>query len=231
MKISKNKLNKMIQAYLFEAVPPGASLVTTTDGDRAYLPGTNSAPIPPQKGKLKNGSKLSQLDQKAKSIKDFVNDLVKLGYEISVNSCWRSMGKQADLYKKYAGKRDADVAPPGGSPHNYGLGIDINIYYKDKEGNKVKLGLDSSNEEWLRHIDNNAISYKDYQLEWGGNFPKRDAIHFDVYPITVGEMKIRRGGYGSKSMWERDAFEKKLSKKAVEKGLPLDSLYSEIIGT
>ena len=230
MLISKKNMTKLINEFLKEAVIPGMSMMTNPEEDETHAAIGKVAPIPKQKGKINNSSLLKSLDKKAQGpIKDFINDPVALGYEVNVNSCYRSMGKQAELYKKYAGKREADVALPGGSPHNYGLGIDLSLFYNDKEGNRIKLGLDASNEDWLAHIDNDAISYKDYDLEWGGNFAKRDTVHFDIYPITVPEMKVRKT-YGSKSMWERDSFEKKLSKKAAEKGLPLDSLYSKITG-
>lgn len=198
-------------------------------GDGTKL--TDRSPIPNQKGKFSNRSSLDTLDKAAKPIKEFLERLVELGYHVYVNSCYRSMGKQKELYDRLSKdpNREADVAPPGGSPHNYGLGVDVTLFFEDEDGNTKKLGLDASNKDWLKHIDNDVVSYHDYKLEWGGNFRKRDAVHFDVYPITVEELGIRTGGYGSESMWERDSFEKKLSKKAAEKGLPIDSLYSDIV--
>ena len=225
MKIKKRDLKKLINDYLHEqmSIPAGPS------GESGF--NTTKSPIPAQKGKLTNKSELNTLDKAAEPIKEFINDLVKLGYHVNVNSCYRSMGKQKELYDKLSKdpNREADVALPGSSPHNWGLGADITLFYNDKDGNQVQLGLAASNEDWLKHIDNDVISYHDYKLEWGGNFKKRDPVHFDVYPIAVEELKVRTGGYGSESMWERDSLESKLAKKAVAKGLPIDSLYSDII--
>lgn len=232
MKINRTALRELINSFLKEAVVPGMSVMTNPDEDETHVVMDKVLPSPKQKGKINNSSLLKSLDKKAQGpIKDFINDLVALGYEVNVNSCYRSMGKQKVLYDRLSKdpNREADVAPPGGSPHNYGLGIDLTLFFKDKNGERKKLGLDALNKDWLDHIDNNVISYKAYKLEWGGNFPKRDAVHFDVYPITVPELKVRKT-YGSQSLWERDSFEKKLSKKAAEKGLPLDSLYSNITG-
>lgn len=223
---------KLVNAFLKEAAFPEMSMMTNPDEDETHAAIGKVPPIPKQKGKINNFSLLKSLDKKAKGpIRDFIGDLVTLGYEVNVNSCYRSMGKQKALYDRLSKdpNREADVAPPGGSPHNYGLGVDLTLFFKDKNGERKKLGLEASNEDWLAHIDNDIISYKKYKLEWGGNFPKRDAVHFDVYPITVPELKVRKT-YGSQSLWERDSFEKKLSKKAAEKGLPLDSLYSKITG-
>lgn len=234
MKIKKSELKRLIERVLLEQEIDRNEFNMEREHPYKHKPGegdgtklTDKAPIPAQKGKISNKGKLDSLDKAAQPIKDFLNRLAELGYHVYVNSCYRSMGKQKELYDKLSKdpNREADVAPPGGSPHNYGLGIDISLFYNDKEGQQKKLGLDASNEEWLKHIDNDAVSYHDYKLEWGGNFTKRDPVHFDVYPIVMPV--VRKKAYIG--TWDRGSFEKKLSKKAAEKGLPIDSLYSDIV--
>lgn len=165
----------------------------------------------------KNSNSLDDLDPKASKIKDFVNALNSKGYNVIITSTYRDRAKQASL----TSNQGQDVAKAGYSPHNFGLGIDLNIKWKGKNDNKdYHLKMKSTDEEWLKIIgDKGPVPYKNYQLRWGGNFKKRDAVHFDVYP------QLKNPETGKTGEQDPDGFSKYLRSKAGN----TDKKYSEII--
>ena len=168
-------------------------------------------------GTTENSNSLDDLDPKASKIKDFVNALNSKGYNVIITSTYRDMKKQASL----TSNQGQDVAKAGYSPHNFGLGIDLNIKWKGKSDNKdYHLKMNSSNKEWLKIIgDKGPVPYKNYQLRWGGNFKKRDAVHFDVYPQLKNP---ETGKTGEQKPGEFSSFLRKKAGNA-------DKKYSEII--
>lgn len=65
----------------------------------------------------------------AEGIAGFIKECASRGYDIHVISSFRSKQHQANLNAGKGGGRAAQVsAPPGRSWHNYGCGIDVNVY-------------------------------------------------------------------------------------------------------
>ncbi|MHC4067808.1 MAG: M15 family metallopeptidase [Planctomycetota bacterium] len=80
------------------------------------------------------------------------------GYTVRVTSVFRSLEKQAQLYRlRQAGKWPYPVAPPGGSKHNYGLAWDMVTEPYDL--------LQDAGRVWR---------------SWGGRWGEGDPIHFEV---------------------------------------------------
>jgi|TARA_R110000824_G_scaffold139586_5_gene304796 hypothetical protein len=169
------------------------------------------------KGAVQGSKSLDSLDTAAKdNLVGFVNALKEKGYEVIITSAYRSIAKQAGI----TSTQGQDVASPGKSPHNFGLGIDMNIKWTDSSKKVNQLMMASSNAEWEKIIgDNGVVPYKDYKLRWGGNFKKRDAVHFDVY----NDPSIKIDGILAKNNARK--FVGKLRNKA---GKGVDKKYSEI---
>lgn len=109
--------------------------------------------------------------------RQFINEVQqKTGYTIIVTSGYRSFQKQAQLYAE-----NNKNAPPGGSPHNYGLALDINA-----QKGTTWLRKASTENAWL---SSGIIDIADRMgLRWGGRFNGYpDRVHFDMmkfYNIT-----------------------------------------------
>lgn len=106
----------------------------------------------------------------------FINEIIKMGYDVIITSGYRSIEKQNQLHS-------IDNRNPigGQSYHNYGLAIDIVL----RKGSKL-FGKGTKKEDWLATgIPQLADKL---QLYWGGNIPGYyDPVHFDVRKI-VGKM-------------------------------------------
>jgi hypothetical protein len=100
--------------------------------------------------------------------KNFINDIIASGYAVVITSAYRSSAEQA--VQKKANKNNAT---PGYSPHEYGIGIDLNLV----KGNKW-INKDSPNSEWEK-TGVVKLAKNKYGFEWGGDFPKyHDPVHF-----------------------------------------------------
>lgn len=127
-------------------------------------------------GKVKNVgmSELNNLSFFAKTrFTDLINKINASGYYVIITSGYRSFQKQADLKKKYPGR----AASAGGSKHNFGLAIDINIVHIQTGR---QYGLKTSAQAWYgTGIPQLA---KSLGFRWGGDsFGKNyDPVHFDL---------------------------------------------------
>lgn len=115
--------------------------------DFANLPGDVAYDGPPiekiepsvfAKSKYKNkiASKLNEIHPKlqkryARAIVKFLDTYRDQGWDITVTSGYRSLAKQAALYRKIK-PRGGAVARPGNSWHNYRVAIDVALIYKGK---------------------------------------------------------------------------------------------------
>lgn len=161
------------------------------------------------------GPKISDLDPVAqKPIQSFIDELNKKGYSVILTSAYRSIAKQKSVSSSVKAKA-------GYSPHNFGLAIDLNLKWKNKDGTEQILKMKDSKQEWEKVIGpNGVVPYKNFNLRWGGTFKRYDPVHFDVYPqLSVpGEDDKKADKYPSD-------FANALRKKAGGK----DMKYSEII--
>ena len=82
------------------------------------------------------------------------------------------------MQRQKAGDSTLKASSPGGSPHNYGLAMDMNFSYKDsKTGKTVNVNSRSPKNIWKPIVD---IAKKN-KLRWGGDFKTNyDPVHFDV---------------------------------------------------
>lgn len=49
------------------------------------------------------------------------------GHQVTLNSSFRTLGSQTQLYKLYKSGKGAPAAPPGRSNHQYGMALDISV--------------------------------------------------------------------------------------------------------
>ena len=96
------------------------------------------------------------------------------GYELKINATYRSYQRSIQLKQI-----NSSNATAGKSPHNYALGVDMNV--KDPNG-KVYLKKDYSS--WKASgIPQIAVS--EFKMRWGGDFSGYlDCVHFDVSRAT-----------------------------------------------
>ena len=205
MKVTKNNLKKIISRYFLSESLSDVNLRSVLDVYDSYNDNENieivdgDGDIPEgDRGKVVGSRSLDDLDEAAKeTISKFISDLRGKGYEVLITSSYRSVAKQAALYKEYEG-RSAAVAKPGTSPHNFGLAVDINIKWTDADKKQHHLKLGSTKEEWEKIIGpNGKLPYKNYNLQWGGNFKRYDPVHFDVYPLIVNPETGKKGSEDS----------------------------------
>jgi len=111
----------------------------------------------------------------------FIDAIEKKGWKVLVTSSYRSWADQERLNKEgyeYA-------VSTGGSPHNYGFALDINL----QKGVKL-VRMASTNKEW-EETGAPAIA-RMLGIRWGGSFTgthKGDLVHFDLLPLPVSELK------------------------------------------
>lgn len=86
----------------------------------------------------------------------FVKKLEQLGYDVQINSGYRSFEKQAIV--------NPSVLV---SYHNFGGAVDMNV---------SGMGNSTSKSNW-QEVGN--IGQNEFGLRWGGNFSNYDPIHFD----------------------------------------------------
>ncbi len=98
----------------------------------------------------------------AYKIARFVKKLEKEGNTVILTSGYRSFLHQQSLYQS-----GQTPAPPGGSYHNYGFAVDMNVDGLKKASSKSK---------WQPFGN---IGKNDFGLRWGGDFSNYDPIHFD----------------------------------------------------
>lgn len=161
------------------------------------------------------GPKISDLDPVAqKPIQSFIDELNKKGYSVILTSAYRSIAKQKSVSSSVKAKA-------GYSPHNFGLAIDLNLKWKNKDGTEQMLKMKDSKQEWEKVIGpNGVVPYKNFNLRWGGTFKRYDPVHFDVYPLLDVP-----GKSGVKADKDPAAFANALRQKAGDE----DKKYSEII--
>lgn len=160
------------------------------------------------------GPKISDLDPVAqKPIQSFIDELNKKGYSVILTSAYRSIAKQKSVSSSVKAKA-------GYSPHNFGLAIDLNLKWKNKDGTEQMLKMKDSKQEWEKVIGpNGVVPYKNFNLRWGGTFKRYDPVHFDVYPLLDVP-----GKSGVKADKAPAAFANALRQKAGDE----DKKYSEI---
>jgi len=230
MKLTRRQLRIIIESFINERIkrsgglevrssmnPFGSSASSSEeDGDnKGDLKAFDELPDGGSGGSVSSSNLLNDLDPAAGKIKDFVNALKEKGYEVIITSTYRSIETQSNITSK-----GQDVASPGYSPHNFGLGIDLNIKWKS-EGKVKQLMMASPNEEWLKVIGKDGpVPYEKFNLRWGGNFKKRDAVHFDVY----NDPNIKVDGISAKD--NPGGFVRALRKKA---GTNANKKYSVIV--
>lgn len=131
---------------------------------------------------------------------NFINEINKAGYTVSIESGVRSYEKQLALFLAKDRKHPA-AAPGSKNGHEAGRAIDIHVY-----GTGVSLGKFTSGTQW---IQSGIISIAErLGLNWGGYFsdnnhfqikgsgaPKSEAIYEDVYetkrtPITQKSLDV-----------------------------------------
>ena len=96
------------------------------------------------------------------------------GYELKINATYRTYQRSIELKAI-----NSSNATPGKSPHNYALGVDMNV--KDPNG-KVYLKKDYSS--W-KASGIPEIAVKEFKMRWGGDFSGYlDCVHFDVSRAT-----------------------------------------------
>jgi len=147
---------------------------------------------------------------------EFFDKWTDAGYDVIVTSGYRTIEKQASLQNNQQSV-ELGAAKAGTSPHQFGLAVDINIKFKNKEGKEIHLKADTPNDIWLKHIERAKIDIEN-TFQWGGYFKKRDAVHFDLYPkLGVGK--------GEKNTSGRKEFVTKLRNAA---GDGVNKKYSDI---
>jgi hypothetical protein len=158
----------------------------------SLLTGEGWTPTGKSKGVIKDVTGLCSdqyegIDPFAKEIlSKWFEALNSKGYNILRTCGYRSPEDQAKI--KSHGQ---SVAPPGKSPHNFGLAVDLNISWKDSSGKEYQLKMASPKENWLAVMNHAGWdNYKD-KLDWGGEWKKYDPVHFDVYPSLPGNLSRR----------------------------------------
>ena len=96
------------------------------------------------------------------------------GYELIINATYRTYQRSIELKQL-----NSNNASAGNSPHNYALGVDMNV--KDPTG-KVYRKKDYAS--W-KESGIPAIAVNEFKMRWGGDFSGYlDCVHFDVSRAT-----------------------------------------------
>lgn len=149
-----------------------ADLRTFNISDTVILSG--NYPLPPEQEKF-----IKDLHPLAQDIfRQFIYTIEKeTPFKVQITSGYRSYATQARVKAEneaYDPPRPA--ASPGNSFHNYGLGIDINLF--STTNNKLIYAFNKSVKEWQ---DTKVPSIGDrLGLRWGGTFNTPDQVHFDL---------------------------------------------------
>ena len=112
-------------------------------------------------------------DQFAPSVDDFLTTADELGvHDLAVTSAFRSTAKQAAMRKNPA--KYGAITPAKNSLHSAGWAIDVNFgdYSSDVQDDILEAASAAG-------------------LSWGGDFSKRDPVHFYTDP-TGGNKKLRK---------------------------------------
>ncbi len=122
--------------------------------DKTYVPSN----LIDSKSKYKDNVLLEE--NALKAFKRLQTDALKLGYEIDIESGYRTYEYQENLFESSVNERGyantiRNIAPPGCSEHQTGLAIDICIY-KD---NKCLIDYDIENTEELNWMIDNCHNY------------------------------------------------------------------------
>jgi hypothetical protein len=227
MKVTEEQLRLLIKSALIQEEKilefekrriGGATLkiddrTSSSTSDKSIDPETDGS-----KGSFETsqgGPKISDLDPVAqKPIQSFIDELNKKGYSVILTSAYRSIAKQKSVASSVKAKA-------GYSPHNFGLAIDLNIRWKNKDGKEQILRMRDSKQEWEKVVGpNGVVPYKNFNLRWGGTFKRYDPVHFDVYPLLDVP-----GKSGVKADKDPVGFSNALRQKAGDE----DKKYSEII--
>jgi hypothetical protein len=119
---------------------------------------------------------------------NFINEINKLGFKVSIESGVRSYEKQLALFKK----RDANnpVAAPGSKyGHEAGRAIDLHIY-----GSNVSLGKASPSIQW---VQSGIVTLAErLGLSWGGYYS--DNNHFQIKKTTTESKDVYEDVYATK---------------------------------
>lgn len=107
-------------------------------------------------------SRFSDLDPYLQPYAQYLYDVAEYnGLKPRVTSTFRSMEKQADLYRRWQqGLSALPAAPPGKSKHNYGLAFDMVVH-------------DGYHSPWQTAVGN-------FWKSLGGKWWQSDPVHFQV---------------------------------------------------
>lgn len=112
------------------------------------------------------GASLDELDPKIRAhAKALVAWAEKMGWGPRVTSTYRSTARQRQLYRRFledvkAGRPNMGAAKPGSSRHEYRMAFDV--YLNNPAG-----------------LAEMARYWKAWGGTWGGDFRRKDPIHFD----------------------------------------------------
>lgn len=98
-----------------------------------------------------------------------VKRLAKLGVPVFASEVWRDKSRQAELYVKGFTK-----APPGKSPHQHGMAVDIVHSTK---------GWELTPRQWqlIGHLGKELAASKGIKITWGGDFKSLyDPAHWEL---------------------------------------------------
>jgi len=215
VKLTEEQIRVVVRQSLLEAKMELKSIVFKqgAGANDELLSGENWIPEDNAKGTIKDITGLCSdqwdgIDDFAKSIlSKWFAALNAKGYNVLRTCGYRSVETQGKI--KSHGQ---SVAKAGYSPHNFGLAVDLNISWKDKDGKDHILKMASPQENWVAVMkDAGWQSFKD-KIQWGGVWKDYDPVHFDVYPSLPGSLS-------------RNNTANLLNKKAKKSG---KSLYSDI---
>jgi hypothetical protein len=223
MIINESILRKIISKQLIKeqvtargSIVPGKGVGDPFAGkEDDKLEGEGWVPTGETKGVIKDVTGLCSdqyegIDPFAKDIlSKWFESLNNKGYNVLRTCGYRSPDEQGKI--KSSGQ---SVAKAGFSPHNFGLGVDLNISWKDSSGKEYQLKMSSPKENWLAVMNHAGwADYKD-KIDWGGEWKGYDPVHFDVYPSLPGNLS-------------RGEIANLLFKKA-KKSKSVKNLYSDI---
>lgn len=103
----------------------------------------------------------------------------RTGWKVIITSGYRTFAKQQQLKQE-----NSNNAKPGGSWHNYGMAIDINL---TKGNTTIKKA--NSKQDW----NNTGVPQIAELLgfDWGGNFASyHDPVHFDIRDIIENKFSL-----------------------------------------
>lgn len=98
-----------------------------------------------------------------------VAKLKKLGVPVFASEVWRDKSRQAELYVKGFSK-----APPGKSPHQHGMAVDIVHSVKGWELDRKQWAL-------IGHLGKELAIQRGLKVTWGGDFKSiYDPAHWEL---------------------------------------------------